>query len=144
MEVKITTMLRDALDEEGGADILIEDFIDWKSGDEYGSYVFGKDGAYAAPTVDGEKNVLRHVHLVPITDRVKLRQWNRAWRRRSRKVSDRALVYVDGGKGKYLLIYILDEPGAHDIAKMKTAKHKELMGAFAAIAEAFLYNGEVP
>jgi hypothetical protein len=144
MEVKITTMLRDALDGEGGADILIKDFKDWKSGDEYGSYVFGKDGAYTMPVVDGEKNVLRHVHLVPITDRVKLSRWNQAWRRRSRKVSDRALVYINGGKGKYLLIYILDESGAHDIAKMKTAEHKELMEAFAAIAEAFLDNGDVP
>lgn len=144
MQVKITKLLYEALLAAGGnAEMFIEDFIKWKSGDEYGSYIFGKDSAYTTPTVDGQTNVLRHVHLVPLTDQNQLEKWNKAWKHGSRKTSDRALVYVDDGKGSFLLIYILDEPDAHNIAKMNTSNYKALMEGFADVAAEFLDNGNV-
>lgn len=143
MDVKITEGLRNALGGEDEAAKLISDFARWKSGDEYGEYLFGKDGAYTTPEVDGAKNVLRHVHLVPIADAEQLQRWDKAWKHRSRKTSDRALVYVDGGRYGHLLIYILAEPNAHDVPQMRTPEHRELMEAFVAIAEKFLANGQV-
>ena len=72
--------------------LLVESFQNWKSGGEYGHYLFGKDAAYAAPSVDGTPYLLRHVHLAPLSDQEQLKRWNGAWLRRSRKTSDRVLV----------------------------------------------------
>ena len=60
-----------------------------------------------------------------------------AWRRRTRKVSNRVLVYADNRKGEYLLIYVLNEPDAHSIAAMQTVEDAETMAFFAQVAEAF-------
>lgn len=52
------------------------EFDAWKASGEAGefsNYLFGKDGAYIAPKVGGQANVLRHVHLVPLKDPDKLR-----------------------------------------------------------------------
>jgi mRNA interferase YafO len=93
--------------------------------------------------VDGNKYLLRHVHLVPLADEGQLELWDKAWKRRSRKTSDRALVYVSDGKGNHLLIFILDEPDAHAIASMKTPEHRDIMEGFAEVAAAFLESGDV-
>jgi hypothetical protein len=144
MSVKITAALRQNLEDQGlSADKLMADFADWKAGDEYGHFFFGKDGAYATPTVDGEKNVLMHVHLVPIADMEQLIQWKKKFKFRSRKTSDRVLVYVSDERKGHLLIYILDEPDAHEIARMKTKEHKEIMDGFAEVAAEFLDTGNV-
>jgi mRNA interferase YafO len=42
-----------------------------------------------------------------------------------------------------LLIFILPEPDAHDIAKMQTAQDKAIMLGFAEVAGAFLDTGEI-
>lgn len=127
-------------------DNFAAEFDHWKSlGDsgEYASFLFGKDGAYSAPKVNGAPNALRHVHLVPLSDAGQLTRWNQAFRRRSRKTSDRALVYVSDPYCGNLLIYILDEPDAHEVARMGTPKHRTAMLQFAAIAEHFIQTGEV-
>lgn len=144
MSVKITKALEGSLVADELDPILFQkSFASWKSGDEYGSYLFGKDSAYVAPKVDGNQYVLRHVHLVPLSDVGQLEQWNKAWRRKGRKTSDRALVYVSDDKGNHLLIYILDEPDAHAIASMKTAQHREIMAGMAEVAAEFLESGEI-
>lgn len=147
MQVFLTAQLREELMTAGAdPDQFVADFSEWKSGDEYGSYIFGKDGAYTTPTVDGRKYMLRHVHLIPQTDRRNLMAWTEKFRRRARKTSNRVLVYIEDRNPfsrRFLLIYILDEPDAHEIAQMKTPEHKQLMEAFAAIASDFFQTGSV-
>lgn len=122
------------------------EFDHWKSlgvQGEYDSYLFGKDGAYSTPKVNGQSNTLRHVHLVPMADAVALAKWNQGWRRRSRKLSDRALVYVSDPYCGNLLIFILDEPSAHAISRMTTPDDRQLMHQFAAVADHFIQTGEI-
>jgi hypothetical protein len=38
---------------------------------------------------------------------------------------------------------ILDEPQAHQIARMQTPEDEELMKAFAAVADRFIQTGEI-
>ena len=122
------------------------EFDSWKaqgSAGEFESFLFGKDGAYVRPEVAGEKYRLRHVHLVPLKNPEQLTAWQRLWRFRGRKTSDRVLVYASNTRGDHLLIFILEEPLAHQIALMKTPEDEALMGKFAAIADAFLHDGSV-
>ncbi len=121
-------------------------FAQWKSqgaAGEYHSYLFGKDSAYVAPKVDGVAYSLRHVHLVPVTEISALTQWNKAWKNKSRKTSDRVLVYVDNGRGAMLLIFILPEPDAHAVARMQTVQDKAIMLGFAEVAAAFIDTGDI-
>ncbi|MGK5009421.1 type II toxin-antitoxin system YafO family toxin [Janthinobacterium sp. MDB2-8] len=144
MGVQITEVLKKTMLAEGlNVDEFLSQFEHWKAGDEYSSKWFGKDGAYARPNVDGKKYMLRHVHLVPIADIAQLAQWNVKFKRKSRKTSDRALVYVSNGKGDYLLIFILEEPDAHEVAEMKTSEHREVMSGFAEVAAEFLDTGKI-
>jgi mRNA interferase YafO len=146
MAVRITNALRDVLHlEDLDSHRLMSQFEQWKRdwpSKEYDAYQFGKDGAYVRPEVGGAPYSLRHVHLPPLLDLAKLRRWNKGWQFRSRKTSNRVLVYSEDGRGNYLLIYVLNEPDAHEIARMRTPEHRELMEGFAAVAEAFL-QGDV-
>ncbi len=148
MATYVTTALRAALSTARiDADELAERFEQWKSGganSEYSEYLFGKDVAYEQPTVNGERNVLWHVHLVPLANKEQLSKWKIDFQRRRRKVSDRALVYVSNDLGNHLLIYILNDPGAHDTAKMKTPQDRALMLKLAKIADDFIHAGKVP
>jgi mRNA interferase YafO len=130
------------------ADLDVEDFIsefsDWKAGwpaNEYRFRLFGKDGLYDNPRVRGVR-VLRHVHLEPF-DEDRLKRWLHALKRFARKTSDRALVYTQNKQGDCLLITILDEPDAHEIARMETACHRDLMNAFAQVAQEWLDDGSI-
>lgn len=130
----------------GNINTLVAEFDKWKAGGsatEYTSPLFGKDSAYIEPTVDGKKYTLRHVHLVPVSNLEKLAVWKRRHALKSRKTSDRALIYADDGKGDYLLIYILEEPDGHDIPKMKTKADQETMEGFAEVAAAFIEDGKI-
>ena len=129
-------------------DEFIQTFDSWKAlgpNGEYSSYFFGKDGAYGVLPVAVPSGKLMHVHLVPVLDTVALANWEKTWSRRppGRKVSNRVLVYADDLNGKFLLIFILDEPNGHEIAAMKTAVDKNLMRQFAIVAEKWAFNGEL-
>lgn len=147
MATKLTDALR-ALLRESGEDPtnFAAEFDLWKSrgpNGEYGSYLFGKDGAYVTPTVNGVPNKLRHVHLVPLKDMASISRWDVDWRRRTRKRSDRHLVYVSDPYYGHLLLWILDEPGSHDVALMSTPEDRQLMNQFAEVADHFVQTGEV-
>ncbi|EJE52162.1 hypothetical protein PMI14_03140 [Acidovorax sp. CF316] len=122
------------------------EFDAWKASGEAGefsNYLFGKDGAYIAPKVGGQANVLRHVHLVPLKDPDKLKKWNRTHRFEGRKSSDRALVYASDPTHGHLLILILEEPDAHVIVKMRTPETRTMMEKLAKVAEAFIHDGSI-
>lgn len=152
--VRMTAALRQDLLEMGERpEEYIQDFSRWKSTGEAGEnsfYFFGKDGAYDRPRSSDNKYVLRHVHLAPpLTSRFHY-EWNVIWDRAqrsgkepSRRVSDTVLVYADGGHYGYLLITILWEPYAHDVAEMKTEEDIELMNDMAFVAEKFVYFGKI-
>jgi len=115
---------------------------DWPA-NEYESEFFGKDGAYGDPPVNGRRNQLLHVHLKPVQDHGALARWMTLFRRRSRKTSDRALVYVHSKLHGFLLIYILEEPTAHEVARMQNDDHARIMQSFAEIAGRFIDTGKV-
>lgn len=128
------------------SDGCVDYFQAWKAEGptgEYGNYFFGKDSAYHTPKLTLSNDRLMHVHLVPILDQDALVAWDRDWKRRTRKVSNRVLVYADNRKGDYLLIYVLNEPDAHSIAAMQTVEDAETMAFFAQVAEAFIFNGSI-
>ena len=121
-------------------------FQSWKGlgpAGEYNDYFFGKDSAYIAPPTSLPPGRLMHVHLVPLLAPKKLELWDFRFKHRSRKTSNRALVYADNGNGDYLLIYVLDEPSAHEIAKMLTSEHREIMHNFVVVAEAFFRDSSI-
>lgn len=129
-----------ALDEEPHN--FAREFDAWKArgpAGEYDSYLFGKDGAYGTPL----PNSLRHVHLAPISDASALLAWDAKWSRRSRKVSNRALVYASDPTHGHLLIFILSEPSAHRVVRMQSAADAELMRKLVRIAERFVQDGVV-
>lgn len=138
VQVRLTEALRTQLLADGlDPDILIKRFSDWKGGDEYGSYLFGKDG------LGLKSKVLRHVHMVPLHDAEALAKWDQAWRRKppGRKTSDRYLFYCDGGKSYgFLLIYIVGDPGAHEVFLSTEAA---LIGSFEKCAEEFVNSGKI-
>lgn len=148
MSVSITSELRKELraarvDPEWFA----KQFLLWKANwprNEYSFELFGKDGAYRSPQVPGHPTALRHVHLMPLPHSRLYRGWASAFRRLGRKTSDRHLVYVESKLRGFLLIYILDEPTAHEVALMKTKDDKLLMESFCGIAEDFIDFGDVP
>lgn len=142
MIVRITNALKSVLGNDD-AELLCGEFLNWKATGEYAHHYFGKDSAYIAPPVNGEKYVLRHVHLIPVLDANQLKRWWRNFSRRSRKTSDRVLIYTKNSVGDYLLIYILSEPDAHKIATMQNQKDKELMESFAKVAGDFMLDGSV-
>jgi hypothetical protein len=121
-----------------------EKFAAWKSlgpAGENNDYNFGKDGFYASPLVNG-KMILKHVHLVPDGNPKALAQWNRDWDKYRRRSSDNALIYAEDKLYGYLLITTLWSPDAHEIPKMKTQQHREIMNSFAQVAEHFIHTGE--
>lgn len=147
MATQLTHAIREQLRESGQDPTnFAAEFDLWKSrgsNGEYSSYLFGKDGAYGTPEVNGLPNTLRHVHLVPLLDMPALMRWTKDWRRQTRKRSDRHLVYVSDPYYGHLLLWILDEPGSHEIALMKSPEDRTLMLQFAAVADHFIQTGEI-
>lgn len=147
MPVFTTRPLVDAAQSEGWSLLeIVREFETWKAGGparEHDSLYFGKDSSYATPTVDGQRYVLRHVHLMPLSDAEQLTKWRLNFQRRSRKTSDRSLIYVSDDKGNHLLIFVLPEPDAHAVARMGTQNDKETMEGFAEVAAAFLFDGSI-
>lgn len=147
MATRCTEQLREQL-LKTSSDVVAfaAEFDAWKAlGEkgEYGSFLFGKDGSYARPKVDDKPYLLRHVHLAPIKDVERLTLWQKLWRLRTRKTSNRVLVYASDSKGNHLLIFILEEPSAHAIAEMKSSEDRAVMERFAEIAAAFLHDGTI-
>lgn len=145
-KVQTTTILASDFQKQSlDLNLFIEQFRNWKESGLAGEdnhYLFGKDSAYATPLVDGQKYQLLHVHLVPIINLAQRSKWDVNWQRGSRRTSDRVLVYAKD-RESYLLIAILPEPTAHQIASMTHPEDMETMKSFAEIAAQFIFNGEI-
>ena len=144
MTVQITNAFRTRLENLNiNVDVYMTLFSEFKAGDPLENFIFGKDSAYKTPEVGGHIYTLRHVHMIPASDPVKRAEWEALARQKKQKVSDRALVYVTDAGDNHLLIFLLEEPEAHTIARMATEDHKILMKKFASIAAEFLKSGKV-
>lgn len=135
MAIYISKSLRQScLDADIEVAEIIEDFGEWKaSGDPNSSYLFGRDTPYAEPVIDGQALVLMHTHLIPLIDSEQMKRWDRVWKRRGEKKSDRALIYAQSDEGDFLLIHVLNEPGAHERAR----KDMSMMRHFTRLAIRF-------
>lgn len=158
MATRATGPLSDQLKQLPGTTVagFCAAFDAWKAGfpeSEHTNFLFGKDGAYSTPTVDGKKYALRHVHLVPLLDQAAFQKWlglfnlgktKGKWLRRT---SNRVLIYatrtLPAGGEEHLLMYILTEPDAHEVALMKTDGDRQFMEQFAECAASFLHDGTV-
>lgn len=118
---------------------LADEFRWWKADParEYDSPWFGKDSKLLRPTVDGVAYVISHCHLIPKNSTEDRVRWQREFRRRSRKTSDRVLFYIEDA-GKFFLVDIVDDPGAHEIMRMTDRNGKAFMQKCADQAKTFL------
>lgn len=135
--VRLTTALQTQLSDGGlSADTLRQDFSDWKDGLEDDSYFFGKDA------LNIKSSVLRHVHMVPLFVPEDQQRWDHAWAHHRKRTSDRYLFYADGGLASgFLLIALLDDPGAHGIW---ASQYRTVLMAWDAVADAFIHFGLCP
>jgi hypothetical protein len=136
-QVRVASALRDKLAIIPGAvDALVEEFAAWKSSGEDDHYDFGKDGLGL-----GTK-VLFHVHMVPLNVPEDHERWDKAWKRHGRRTSDRYLFHAFGGaRLGWLLLDIVDDPGAH---KVWDPEHRAVRAQLEAWAEAFTATGRLP
>lgn len=160
MRVRLSSFLRDMLEEATAApdefgledahlddleffvpQVFTERFLEWK-GSGVEDYYFGKDVPNLQPLGDLGEYILHHVHIVPLTNPEDLQRWDKSWDRGSRRTSDTALMYVDGGIHGYLLLTILWEPDAHEVIKMKTPADRKFMNEMAWFAKQFIDTGE--
>lgn len=120
---------------------LVKAFTWWKQDPsrEFESPFFGKDSALIRPSVGGCTYMLRHCHVVPLHNAAEKRRWAIEHKRRSRKTSDRVLIYVEH-RDQYLLIDVIDDPGAHEIMRMVDQQGKSFMQKCAEEAHAFIYG----
>lgn len=118
-------------------EILKKNFADWNLSGATDCTVFGKDAFNRGSTV------LRHIHMRPMNDPVADSKWKTMAKRGSTPTSDRYLFYANSGNGNYLLIYIVNNPGAHDFLSMPTASEKALLKMFEAAADQFYHHNKI-
>lgn len=138
-KVLLTEGLRETLRTSGlDEQHLAKSFADWKTLEAQGRehYQFGRD-------VPGLGNpALRHVHVVPLFTEQAERAWNLAWRRHRERTSDRYLFYADGTPAHgYLLITLINDPGAHVVWRPENRPFVELLEK---IADEYHHFGKTP
>jgi Toxin YafO, type II toxin-antitoxin system len=139
MDVRLTGILESSLNRHDGLtpQALINYFSEWKQSPTTEDYYFGKDA------FNRGSKVLRHVHLPPKSSSDGIARWQTCWRQQRNRTSDRHLFYVDRGLDRYLLIFIVDDPGAHELLAHPTPEQKALLTEFERIASEFYYFGKV-
>jgi len=116
--------------------LLIEVFREWKSGDEDGSYFFSRDSR----PINGK--YLHHAHMIPANMQDELAKWDNNWRRHRKRTSDRYILYADGGVSYgFLLIALIDDPGAHKLWNPERRGEVEILEK---VAENFANFGLLP
>ena len=137
MEVITTEYFRKHLLSKGrDPDQFVETFFNWKkqgSAGEYTHPMFGKDAGFRGVTIHGVHS-FKHTHLRP-KNKAARKKWYHDLENKSIKTSDTFLLYVQN-KDKFLLIAILDEPGAHD-----AVNNPVILKMFIDVAEEFINYG---
>lgn len=118
--------------------VFVARFLEWKSGDEDSSYYFGKDA------FNRNSKWLRHVHMVPIASPDALEQWDKNWQRSRARKSDRYLFYSDGGSFGYLLLGVVNDPGAHQFLAEPDSSDRLVLLEMEKQADAFYHFGKLP
>ena len=116
---------------------LVAKFTEWVAGDEFEHYWFCNRKL-------GDDRYLYHVHLIPQNEKNKRATWDELWkkpRRHHERRSDRYLLYAVNGRGDYLLIELLDDPGAH---KLWEREYRGTLQDYITVAENYVMFGEVP
>lgn len=131
---------------EADPDAFIAEFLSWKSmGDEgeNNHFYFGRNTQYRKPLYEG-RMVLWHVHYVPAESSPEYATWKEIWDNEwdRPRTSHSALAYAYDRTHGYLLIDMLWEPDAHEIAKMKTQAHQQIMHDLTDIAGEFIFSGK--
>ncbi|WNO03979.1 hypothetical protein [Rhodoferax mekongensis] len=137
VKVAITNALRGQM-QAWGLDPaeLIEDFTTWKSGPEDDHFTFGSNA------LGRGSKLLHHVHMVPLFVPEAYDQWLVNWENYRPRTSDRYLFYVDGGLAYgYLLIAIINDPGAHAVWQPQYAQYRKDLES---IADDFFHFGIIP
>jgi hypothetical protein len=115
---------------------LIEDFSSWKAGPEDEHFTFGSDA------LGRGSKLLRHVHMVPLFVPEDYEEWAFNWENYRPRTSDRYLFYVDGGLAYgYLLIAVINDPGAHTVWLKQYAQYRKDLES---IADEFFHFGTMP
>ena len=113
--------LHGALTQRGiDPEILRGKFSEYKAGDEHRHFWFCHD---IGPNLGDE---LRHVHMFP-SQRSDLDRWTEKYNSRGlrkTRTSDRYLLYAHEERHGYLIIDVLDDPGAHDLWKQRRTNLK--------------------
>jgi hypothetical protein len=148
MTVYVSNMLAQALVASGAnQQTLINQFTIWINSQKLNCTVFGKDG------LNRGSKYLAHVHMRPVIPAIgtapqseideatnSLGKWKKFVSRGSLPKSDRYLFYAHNGKNDYLLIYIVNNPGAHDFLQNPTASDVNLLKQFEAAADHFWHT----
>ena len=139
MRVQLLPALAEQLLNSGHApQTLVEAFSDWKAAGEDDHYLFARDA------LNRGSKWLRHVHIVPLNNVEALEHWDAAWSRYRKRTSDRYLFYVDGGSlYGFLLLHIVDDPGAHRFLSTPTKAEQQLLNVFEHIADKFVHYGTI-
>jgi len=118
-------------------------FLEWKASEDKLHLFFGKDGAYYAPPVNGER-ILTHVHIMPhIDDFDDFEKWaNEHLLRVTNKTSDRHIVYVYNEKTDDTLFLVFWNQNAHVLAGTPE-NPSELLCKIAFVAERWLRTGDI-
>ncbi|NHZ60913.1 hypothetical protein [Massilia genomosp. 1] len=123
-------------------DRLVDAFEKWKSDpDGRQTLVFGRDIANTG------SRYVRHVHMIPVNLVDDLAVWkniyakNKKFKSNRPQLSDRYLIYADGGRYGYLIIDMINDPGAHEIW---TARFKRVRDEWEEIASDFVCLGKIP
>lgn len=134
-----TPMLAESLgNDQAKINQLVSDFKAWKlkGGGDDDHKIFARDGG------NRDEPAVRHVHLMPTSNRKERIKWINAYQNYSKRTSDIYLIYADGTPTYgYLLIDVLHDPGAHGIWK---SSYKSTRSIWQVMADEFKFNGNVP
>ncbi len=138
LKAQLSPWLTQAFAAEGlDAQRFMDRFLQWKQIGEDESYFFGKDA------LNLRSKLIRHVHMVPLASPQDLAKWDTNWQRGRKRASDRFLFYVDGARHGYLLLYIVNDPGAHDFLNSPSPDSQAVRKAMQTMADQFYHFGVV-
>ena len=108
-----TEFVQDFKSNNWNLSIFQQEFAKWKHYGENSSYTFAHDKG-------DPPRYLRHAHLAPEGEGERLLEWKIHWdnpKWRHLRKSDRGIFYAHARQQEYILIGLLEDPGAHEIWK---------------------------